>query len=84
MEQDCRKVLIRRNGHLPVMDANVQSFLYRDPLFYELAYPEPDDDTPIMCRRMFSRYLWHRSSSHRLLSKKTLSDFVQQRGYIHG
>jgi predicted TPR repeat methyltransferase len=39
------------------MDASVQNFLYRNPQFYELAYPEPDDDTPMMFRRMFSRYL---------------------------
>lgn len=39
------------------MDASVQNFLYRNPQFYELAYPEPNDETPTMCRRMFSRYL---------------------------
>jgi SAM-dependent methyltransferase len=39
------------------MDASVQNFLYRNPQFYELAYPEPNDDTPMMCRRIFSRYL---------------------------
>jgi hypothetical protein len=35
----------------------VQNFLYRNPQFYELAYPEPHDETPMMCRRIFSRYL---------------------------
>lgn len=39
------------------MDASVQNFLYRNPQFYELVYPEPNDETPMMCRRMFSRYL---------------------------
>ncbi len=39
------------------MDASVQNFLYRNPPFYELVYPEPNDETPTMCRRMFSRYL---------------------------
>jgi SAM-dependent methyltransferase len=39
------------------MDPRVRNFLYRNPQFYELAYPEPNDDTPTMCRRMFSRYL---------------------------
>jgi SAM-dependent methyltransferase len=39
------------------MDASVRNFLYRNPQFYELVYPEPNDETPMMCRRMFSRYL---------------------------
>ena len=39
------------------MDASVRNLLYRHPQFYELAYPEPNDETPTMCRRMFSRYL---------------------------
>jgi SAM-dependent methyltransferase len=39
------------------MDSSVRNFLYRNPQFYELAYPEPSDETPMMCRRMFSRYL---------------------------
>ena len=39
------------------MDPNVRNLLYRNPQFYELAYPEPNDETPMMCRRMFSRYL---------------------------
>ncbi len=39
------------------MDPSVRNFLYRNPQFYELAYPEPNDETPMMCLRMFSRYL---------------------------
>lgn len=39
------------------MDASVRNLLYRNPEFYELAYPEPGDETPTMCRRMFARYL---------------------------
>lgn len=39
------------------MDTNVQNFLYRNPQFYELGCPEPNDETPTMCRRMFSRFL---------------------------
>jgi SAM-dependent methyltransferase len=38
-------------------DATVRNLLYRRPEFYELAYPEPNDETPMMCRRMFARYL---------------------------
>ena len=39
------------------MDSSVRNLLYRNPEFYELAYPEPGDETPMMCRRMFGRYL---------------------------
>jgi trans-aconitate methyltransferase len=39
------------------MDTSVRNLLYRHPEFYELAYPEPNDETPTMCRRMFARYL---------------------------
>ena len=39
------------------MDSSVRNLLYRNPEFYELAYPEPGDETPMMCRRMFARYL---------------------------
>jgi SAM-dependent methyltransferase len=39
------------------MDPGVRNFLYRNPQFYESVYPEPNDETPAMCRRMFSRYL---------------------------
>lgn len=38
------------------MDPRVRNFLYRNPQFYEVAYPEPNDETPMMCRRMFSRF----------------------------
>src|SRR2546423_13879047 len=52
----------RRSGRLlgafdTRMDSSVRNLLYRHPEFYELAYPEPDDETPMMCRRMFARYL---------------------------
>jgi SAM-dependent methyltransferase len=36
---------------------NVRNLLYRRPEIYELVYPEPNDETPMMCRRMFERYL---------------------------
>ena len=39
------------------MDASVRNLLYRNPQFYEVAIPEPNDETPTMCRRMFARYL---------------------------
>ena len=39
------------------MDSKVRNFIYRNPQFYELVYPEPNDETPMMCRRMFSRFL---------------------------
>ncbi|MGQ9632479.1 MAG: class I SAM-dependent methyltransferase [bacterium] len=39
------------------MDPSVRNFLYRNPQYYELVYPEPDEDTPKMCLRMSSRYL---------------------------
>jgi SAM-dependent methyltransferase len=39
------------------MESNVRNLLYRHPELYELAYPEPDDQTPAMCRLLFSRYL---------------------------
>ncbi len=39
------------------MDSVLQNFLFRNPQYYELAYPEPNDETPAMCRRMFARYL---------------------------
>jgi SAM-dependent methyltransferase len=41
----------------PRMNSNVRNLLYRNPQFYEVAYPEPNEETPMMCRRMFSRYL---------------------------
>lgn len=39
------------------MVENVRNLLYRRPEFYDLVYPEPNDETPMMCRRMFKRYL---------------------------
>jgi len=45
------------------MDSSVRNFLYQNPQFYELAYPEPNDDTPMMCRRIFSRFLTHQPRS---------------------
>ena len=39
------------------MDESVRNFLYDHPEYYELAYPEPEDQTPEMCRRMFGRFL---------------------------
>jgi len=39
------------------MDSKVKNLLYRNPQLYELVYPEPNDETPTMCRRMFSRFL---------------------------
>ena len=39
------------------MNSRVSNFLYRNPQLYELAYPEPNDETPMLCRRMFTRYL---------------------------
>lgn len=35
----------------------VRNLLYRRPELYELVYPEPNEETPQMCRRMFHRYL---------------------------
>lgn len=31
------------------MDPSVRNLLYRRPELYELAYPEPNDETPAMC-----------------------------------
>jgi SAM-dependent methyltransferase len=39
------------------MDPTVRNLLYREPWLYEVIYPEPHDETPSMCRRMFSRYM---------------------------
>jgi SAM-dependent methyltransferase len=39
------------------MNSKVKNLLYRNPQLYELVYPEPNDETPMMCRRMFSRFL---------------------------
>ena len=39
------------------MDPTTQNFLYRNPQHYETVYPEPGEDTPKMCLRMFARFL---------------------------
>lgn len=39
------------------MEPGVRNLLYRNPGLYELVYPEPGDETPAMCRRMFARFL---------------------------
>jgi SAM-dependent methyltransferase len=39
------------------VDAKIKNFLYRNPQLYELVYPEPNEETPKMCRRMFSHFL---------------------------
>ncbi len=35
----------------------IQNLLYDHPEYYELVYPEPNEETPNMCRRMFARFL---------------------------
>jgi SAM-dependent methyltransferase len=39
------------------MPTAFKNLLYDHPEFYEVLYPEPNDETPAMCRRMFERYL---------------------------
>jgi SAM-dependent methyltransferase len=39
------------------MGPEIRNLLYRHPEFYERVYPEPREETPEMCRRMFERYL---------------------------
>lgn len=39
------------------MDSKVKNFLYRNPQYYEIIYPEPGEETPKMCMRMFDRFL---------------------------
>lgn len=39
------------------MDAETRNLLYRHPELYESVYPEPNEETPRMCERMFARYL---------------------------
>jgi SAM-dependent methyltransferase len=39
------------------MDPSTQNFLYRNPQYYEIVYPEPGEETPRMCQRMFERFL---------------------------
>jgi SAM-dependent methyltransferase len=41
-------------GRSELSDGN---YLYRHPEFYELIYPDPDEENPRMCQMMFSRYL---------------------------
>jgi len=36
---------------------NVKNYLYRNPQFYEKVYPEPNDETPTMCRLIFDHFL---------------------------
>ena len=37
--------------------ARIDNLLYSRPELYELVYPEPDEETPNLCRRLFDRYL---------------------------
>ena len=39
------------------MKSTVRNFLYDHPELYESAYPEPNEETPQMCRRMFALFL---------------------------
>ena len=39
------------------MDPSTRNFLYSNPQYYETVYPEPNEDTPKMCLRMFARFL---------------------------
>lgn len=45
------------------MNSSVRNFLYDHPEHYESAYPEPNEETPEMCRRMFARFLAEPPSS---------------------
>ena len=38
-------------------ERRIQNLLYDHPEYYELVYPEPNEETPNMCRRMFARFL---------------------------
>jgi SAM-dependent methyltransferase len=42
---------------------NCQNLLYDRPEIYEYLYPETDDATPVMCRRIFERYRGARPQS---------------------
>ena len=42
---------------------NVQNLIYRRPELYDLIYPEPNEETPEMCRRTFDRFLGRFPSS---------------------
>jgi len=39
------------------MASDIRNFLYRDPQYYEIVLPDPDESTPKMCVRMFSRFM---------------------------
>lgn len=39
------------------MDQTLKNFLYDNPQYYELLYPEEDEGTPRMCLRLFDLYL---------------------------
>ena len=39
------------------MRDTVRNLLYDHPEYYESLYPEPHDETPSMCRRIFARFL---------------------------
>lgn len=39
------------------MDGSVRNLLYDHPEYYEVLYPDARDETPAMCRRIFSRFL---------------------------
>ena len=39
------------------MNSNVRNFLYDHPEHYEAVFPEPNEETPQMCLRMFARFL---------------------------
>jgi len=47
----------RASDQKKITDLSVRNFLYRNPQYYELVYPEPDEATPRMCLLMFSKYL---------------------------
>jgi SAM-dependent methyltransferase len=39
------------------MDSSVKNLLYDHPEYYEVLYPDANDETPTMCRRIFARFL---------------------------
>ena len=45
------------------MKSTVRNFLYDHPEHYESVFPEPNEETPQMCRRMFARFLASSPSS---------------------
>jgi SAM-dependent methyltransferase len=46
--------ILRRGERL---DSRIKNLLYDHPEYYEVLYPETQDETPAMCRRMFDRFL---------------------------